>query len=507
MNTGLQKQTTSRKKSLSSIILTCCWSIIFVPSISILTGCAVGPDYIKPETDIPAVYKEDDLWEMAEPADEYPKGQWWKVYQDPHLDKLMEKLNSQSQTILQAEAQYRQVQALLKQAESSLFPHFSLESSRTRGILSSNNTAVSTQNQAIGTLSWELDLWGGIRRNIEAGEASQQASLSQLEAIKLSSQAQLATAYLQLIITDLQIAQMEESENLLKESLKLTQNQYNAGIISDADVAQAESQLKIAQTAKIDLNLSRVQLEHAIAVSIGQMPSTFSVPIAKAHPYLPKIPVGIPSTLLQRRPDIASAERKVAEANALIGVAKSAFFPSLTLSASGGWKGTSFGNLFTVPNRIWSIGPAIALSIFDAGLRQAKTDEAIATYDEAVATYRQQVLTAFQEVEDNLAAQSMLEEESSLQGEAVSAAKRAEMITLNQYRAGIVSYIDVLVSQNSRISAENTFWNIRKRQFSSNVALIVAIGGKWGTDKPENNAKISSSATSLEPEKNISETQ
>ena len=201
-------------------------------------------------------------------------------------------------------------------------------------------------------------------------------------------------------------------------------------------------------------------------------------------PYLPKIPAGVPSTLLQRRPDIASAERRVAEANALIGVAQSAFFPSLTLSATGGWRGPSFGDLFTVPNRIWSIGPAIALSIFDAGLRSAQTDEAIAAYDETVAAYRQQVLTAFQEVEDNLAAQAMLEDESELQSAAVDAARRSEMITLNQYRAGTTGYLQLLVAQNSRISAENTLWDIRKRQFTACVALIAAIGGQWKTEKP-----------------------
>ncbi len=453
-------------------------------SATVLAGCAVGPDYAVPETDIPAAYKEDSLWKTAKPADEYPRGQWWSVFRDPELDRLMEQLNSQNLTIVQAEAQYRQAHALLRQAESALFPTLSLDAGRTRGVLSTGSSAISNQNQAIGTLSWEVDLWGGIRRNVEAGEAGAQASLAQLAAIRLSQQAQLATAYLELIVTDRQIARLEESEKLLAESLKLTQNQYNAGIVSDADVAQAESQLKVAQAATIDSKLARTQLEHAIAISIGIPPAAFFLPTATDDPYLPQIPAGVPSTLLQRRPDIASAERRVAEANALIGVAKSAFFPSLTLSATGGWRGSSFGDLFTVPNRIWSIGPAIALSIFDAGLRSAQTDEAIAAYDETVAAYRQQVLTAFQEVEDNLAAQAMLEDESGLQSAAVDAARRSETITLNQYRAGTTGYLQLLVAQNSRISAENTLWDIRKRQFTASVALIAAIGGQWETEKP-----------------------
>ena len=467
---------------------------------ALLGGCTVGPDYVRPDTDVPTAYKEDSLWKTARPADEYPRGQWWRVFHDPELDRLMELHNRQNLTIAQSEAQYRQAQAMLRQAESALFPTLSMDANRSRGVLSNNSMKVSNENQLIGTLSWEVDLWGGIRRNIEAGEAGAQASKAQLEAVKLSSQAQLATAYLELIVTDRQIIRLEESEKLLAESLKLTINQYNAGLVSDASVAQAESQLKSAQASTIDSKLARTQLEHAIAVSIGQPPATFSLPAATADPYLPQIPAGIPSLLLQRRPDIAAAERRVAEANALIGVAKSAFFPSLTLSATGGWNGPSFGDLFTVPNRIWSIGPAIALTIFDAGLRSAQTDEAIAAYDETVAAYRQQVLTAFQEVEDYLAAQAMLGDESDMQSAAVAAAIRSETITRNQYRAGVVSYLELLVAENNRISAENTLWDIRKRQFSSSVGLIAAIGGQWDTPATATPAAVTTPATAPAPQ-------
>ncbi len=462
-----------------------------------LAGCAVGPDYVQPQLDVPATYKEDSLWKPSRPADEYPRGAWWAVFKDPELDRLMELLNRQNLTIAQAEAQYRQAQALLRQAQSSLFPSLSLDASRTRGFQSNTSTSISTQNAFIGNLSWELDVWGGIRRNVEAGEAGRQASAAQLEAIRLSAQAQMATAYLQLVITDRQVRQLEESETLLAESLHLTRNQFAVGVVSDADVAQAESQYKTAQAATVDMKLARTQLEHAIAVSIGQPPSTLSIDMAKAEPYLPQIPAGLPSTLLERRPDVASAERKVAQANALIGVAKSAFFPALSISASGGFRNSSFGHLFTVPNRIWSIGPQIALSIFDAGLRSAQTDQAIAVYDETVATYRQKVLTAFQEVEDNLAAQAMLTDAADMQTAALNAAKRAEAITMNQYRAGVVSYINVLIAQNSRIAAENTLYNVKKRQFTSSVALIAAIGGQWET--PQARAETGNVSRLVEP--------
>ena len=459
-------------------------ALALVCSIAFLTGCAVGPDYVRPEVDVPAAYKEDALWKLAKPADEMPKGEWWKVFKDPVLNHLMDQLNRQNLTIIQAEAQYRQAAAYLQQAESGLFPTLDVGASRIRGIHNSNSRAITNQHEVSGTISWEIDIWGEIRRSIEAGEAGAAASLANVAATRLSAQAQLAKAYLELRVTDCQIARLKESEKLLEESLRLTRNQFNAGIISDADVAQAESLWKNAQAATLDAELARTQLEHAIAVSIGQTPATFTLEPTADAPDLPTIPAGIPSLMLQRRPDIAVAERRVAQANAEIGVAKAAFFPSLTLSANGGWRHTSFNDLFTVPNRIWSIGPSIALNIFDAGLRRAKSDEAIAAYDEQVAAYRQQVLTAFQEVEDSLAAQNYLHHEADHQMAAVNAAKRAEQIMMNRYRAGTASYIEVLTAQNTRINAENTWWSIRKRQFTSAASLIAALGGGWEQTQP-----------------------
>jgi NodT family efflux transporter outer membrane factor (OMF) lipoprotein len=462
----------------------------------LLAGCAVGPDYVKPQMEVPAAYKETGQWKTAQPMDDSPRGDWWTVCQDPRLDDLMATMNRQSPTIAQAEAQYRQAQALLRQAQAGMYPTVGLTASATRSSngSSSSNASNSSFNSTGGTssrsginnsfnlgvdASWEADVWGGVRRSIEAGQATQAASAAQLAAIRLSSQAQLTTAYLQLVVADQQIRQLLESEKALRDTLTLTQNQLAAGIVSDANVALAESQLKSAQAQRVDRQLTRAQLEHAIAAALGQTPSTFSLAASDVEPHLPQIPAGLPSTLLERRPDIAAAERTVAAANAQIGVAKAAFFPTLTLSASGGYRSDSFADWISLPNRIWSLGPQLALNLFDAGLRRAQTDAAIASYDASVAAYRITVLTAFQAVEDDLAAQAMLDQQAELQASALASARRSETITLNQYRAGIVGYIDVLAAQNTRLSAENNLWNVRNRQYVNSVALIAAIGGQW----------------------------
>ena len=450
----------------------------------LLMGCAVGPDYQRPQVDVPVQYKERGDWQAAQPKDESPKGDWWIVFGDDQLNRLMVELNRQNLSIVQAEAQYRQASALLRQAEAGLYPTVTATAARTRAVTSSSAGKVVTQNTLQGGASWELDIWGKVRRSVEAGEANQAASAAQLLAVKLSSQAQLASAYLQLAIADQQLAQLRESEKLLKETLDITQNQYAAGMVSDAAVAQAESQWKTAQASTIDKQLTRAQLEHAVAVAIGKTPASFALPAIQKVPHLPAIPANLPSTLLERRPDIAAAERSVAQANAQIGVAKAAYFPTLSLAASGGYTGSSFQNLIDAPNRIWSIGPQLALTVFDAGLRKSQTDQAIANFDATVASYRQVVLTALQEVEDTLVAQSHLAQESGLQTDALNAAIRSETITSNQYQVGMVGYINLLSAQNSRITAQNTLWTIKNRQYVNSVSLIVALGGDWSATSP-----------------------
>ncbi|KUM03555.1 efflux transporter outer membrane subunit [Chromobacterium subtsugae] len=443
-----------------------------------LAGCAVGPDYAKPKLDIPASFKEDGRWKTAEPQDAMPRGDWWSVFHDQTLNGLMDTLNRQSPTIAQAEAQYREAQAQLRQAQAGLFPSLSANAAKTRGVSTPGGGAATAYNLGLSA-SWEVDLWGAVRREVEAGKAKQQASEAQLAAIRLSSQAQLATAYLQLAVADAQLANLRASEKLLADTLQLTRNQYAAGIVGDDAVASAESQWKTSQAATVDKQLTRAQLEHAIAAQLGQAPASFALPPAAQAPYLPQIPAGLPSTLLERRPDIAAAERNMAAANAQIGIAKAAFFPTLSLGASGGYRGSSFADWVSLPNRIWSVGPSLALTLFDAGLRSAQTDQAVASYDASVASYRQTVLAALQGVEDNLSAQSLLEQEAGMQSAALAAAKRAEAISLNQYQAGTVAYLNVLSAQNTRINAENNLWSVKNRQYASSVALIAALGGSW----------------------------
>ncbi len=443
-----------------------------------LAGCAVGPDYAKPKLDIPASFKEDGRWKTAEPQDAMPRGDWWSVFHDATLNRLMDTLNRQSPTIAQAEAQYREAQAALRQAQAGLFPSLSANASKSHGVAAPGAGATNGYNLGLSA-SWEVDLWGAVRREVEAGKAKQQASEAQLAAIRLSSQTQLATAYLQLVVADMQLANLRQSEKLLGDTLQLTRNQYAAGIVGDDAVASAESQWKTAQAAVVDKRLTRAQLEHAIAAQLGLAPASFALPPAAQAPHLPQIPAGLPSTLLERRPDIAAAERNMAAANAQIGVAKAAFFPTLTLGASGGYRGSTFADWVTLPNRIWSVGPSLALTLFDAGLRRAQTDQAIAGYDASVASYRQTVLAALQGVEDNLSAQSLLKEEADMQRAAVAAAKRAETIAQNQYQAGTVAYLNVLSAQNARIAAENNLWTVVNRQYTGSVALIAALGGRW----------------------------
>jgi NodT family efflux transporter outer membrane factor (OMF) lipoprotein len=443
----------------------------------LMGGCALGPKYEPPQLNIPADFKENAQWKVAQPAMLQPQDPWWAVYQDPVLNQLMDTLNQHNPSIAQAEAQYRQAQALLRQAQAGLFPTLGSNASRTKE-QSKGAEASTTYNLGLNA-SWEVDLWGSVRQAIQAGKAQLQAEDATLAAAKLSAQVSLANAYLSLRVLDKQMAQLQDTVQALADTQRITTNQFQAGLVSEADVASAQSALKTAEVSLASTQLSRDQLEHAVAVTLGKTPAEFTLPVAEQDPALPSIPAGVPSTLLERRPDIVKAERSMAVANANIGLAESAYFPTLTLNATGGYKSNSFADWIDLPNRVWSIGPSIALTLFDAGLRKAKTDQAIAQYDETVATYRATVLAAFQAVEDNLVAQGRLNEQAALQEEALSAARKAERIVLNQYKAGTVSYLQVLSAQNARLAAENAAWSIRNKQYAASVGLIAAVGGKW----------------------------
>ena len=445
-------------------------STLTVAAALLLTGCAVGPDYSRPDAPIPAQYKEAP----AAPVDEAPTGAWWRVFQAPELDALMAQLHAHTPSIAQAEAQYRAAQALLQQAQAKLFPTLDarLDAQRTG---SAGQRA--DQYSAALAASWAPDLWGGVRRSIEANDAEAQARYARLAGVRLSAEAQLATAWLQWVIATQQLAQMRQSEAALAEAWQLTQHQYRAGIVTDGVVAQAESQLKSQQARRIECQLARAQLEHAIALGFApielELPTTFTLPV------LPNMPAGLPSELLQRRPDIAAAERDMAAANARIGVARAALFPSLTLDASLGRRASVLDELFHAPNRFWALGADMLLTLFDGGQRRAHEAQMQAEYDAAVAAWRQTVLNALREVEDLLAARRLLAQQAETQRAAVQAARRAENIASNQYRSGTVSHLEVLTTQSNRLAAENSLWDIYSRQYSTAVALIAALGGGW----------------------------
>ena len=454
---------------------------------AIIAGCAIGPDYVRPAAPAPAAYKEAEGWKRAQPQDHLPRGEWWRVFADSQLDALEAQVVVDNQTIAAAEARVRQARAITEQAQAALFPAVGASANVSRagsGSRSSGNANVQGGGSSSGTrynvaldASWEPDIWGRVRRQIESAGDNAQASVADLEAAKLSAQALLAQDYFLLRVQDAEIRLLNDTIAAYQKSVQLTQNQYDVGVAARADVVQAQAQLKSTQAQAIDAGVQRAQLEHAIALLVGKPPADVSIAAQATTPTYPDVPLGVPSELLERRPDIAAAERRTAAANAQIGVAEAAFFPSLTLSATGGFQSSLLSQLFSLPSRYWSLGPALAQTIFDAGLRRAQTAEAIAAYDVAVATYRQTVLTGFQEVEDNLAALRILEQEAAVQADAVRAAREAVTIVTNQYRAGIANFLAVVVLQAALLSNERTALSIEGRRLTATVQLIRALGG------------------------------
>ena len=454
-----------------------------------LAGCMVGPDYRKPDAAAPAEYKELDGWRQAEPRDQLPRGSWWTVFGDAELDKLMQRVDISNQNIKVAEARLRQARAVADQARAGLFPTISANATAIRSKSPSLANQPSFATGAIDNFSaslnasWDLDLWGRVRRSVEAGESNWQASAAQLEAAKLSARATLAQNYFALRVADTTKRLLEDTVQAYQRSLVLTQNRYNAGVAARVDVVQAEVQLKSAQAQLIDVGVERAQLEHAIALQLGEAPVNFALAPSDLKIAMPQVPLALPSELLERRPDIAAAERAMQAANAQIGVAKAAYYPTLSLSTALGYRGTNYLTLFNAPGRFWSLGAQAAETIFDGGARRAVTDQAIAAYDAQVATYRQTVLAGFQEVEDNLAALRILEEEATVQDEVVQAARHAVDLTLNQYSAGVVSYLNVITAQATAFANERTAVNVLGRRLTASVGLIRALGGGWSAEE------------------------
>ncbi len=452
-------------------------------------ACVVGPDYQKPDAPVPEAYKETAGWKTAQPADAVARGAWWNVFDDPQLNDLEEQIDISNQTVKAAEAQVRQALALVQIARASYFPFVTTGVTYTRA----EGSSTLSRGQAFGdtttsdfllpvNLSWEADVWGRIRRTVEASRDSAEASAADLESARLSAQSALAQAYFQLRTVDTQRQLLEATVTAYQKSLDLTQNRYSSGVAGKADVLQSQTQLESTKAQLIDLGVQRSQLEHALALLIGKPPSAFSLVAAPFKPVPPAVPVGLPSELLERRPDIAAAERRAAAANAQIGVAKAAFFPRFTLSLLGGYESGDLSQWLTWPSHFWSLGPALAQTLFAGGSLQALTDQARAAYDGAVASYRQTVLTGFQEVEDNLAALRILEGEALVQDAAVKAAQQALTVTMNQYRAGIVSYLNVIVAQTIALTNERVAVDIAGRRMTATVLLIKALGGGWASE-------------------------
>ena len=448
-----------------------------VVALLLLTSCAIGPNYRRPQMVTPPEYKESKDWKIAQPRDGVPRGKWWQIFGDTQLNALADRVEKSNQDLRVAEAQYRRAQALVRQSRAGLFPVVAGELSVTRS--GTGARAPKTDYDLSARASWDADVWGRVRRGVESSEASALASAADVESVRLLVQSEMVLNYLQLRVLDTQKKLFDESAAAYAKSLEMTQNRYKAGLAGRVDVAQAEAQLKSTQAQAIDTGVQRAQLEHAIAVLLGASPAEFALPAAPLNVVMPSIPTGLPSELLERRPDIAAAERRVAAANAQIGVAQAAYFPALTLSAAAGFGSSSFANWLNWPSRFWSLGPALAQSIFDGGLRKSLSDQAIASYDATVATYRQTVLSAFQDVEDNLAALRILEQEAKVQEEAVRAARQSVELTLNQYKAGIVSYLNVVTVQTTLLNNERSALSLLGRRLTAAAQLVRALGGGW----------------------------
>jgi len=455
------------------------------------SACAVGPRYRRPSAPVPARYKEapaapsaPEGWKPAEPRDAAPRGKWWEVFGDSPLNDLEEQVNVSNLQLAQAEAQYRAARAVARGARSNLFPTVSVSASASRSRVGGNR-----QNAAIGStvseyrlggdFSWEADLWGRIRRSVEANVESARATAADLENVRLSMQAEVASDYFQLRGTDAQIQLLESTVAAYERALQLTIDRYNQGVVSGVDVAQARTQLETTRAQATDLTLTRAQLEHAIATLIGKPPADVTIPPIALEAPRPPLPEAVPAELLERRPDIAAAERRVASANAQVGVATAGFFPSLLLSASGGVDSAKLARYFSTPNVFWSIGATLAETIFDAGKRHAVREQAFAGYEGAVAAYRQTVLGAFQEVEDDLAAVRILGAEASQQTEATAAAERSLSLAESRYRGGITTYLEVVTAQSTALANERTAVEVRTRQILASVDLVKALGGGW----------------------------
>jgi len=456
--------------------------------LMLMCGCAVGPRYSRPSAPVPTDYKETPQnWKPAQPADQTLRGKWWEIYQDPQLNALEEKINISNQSLKAAQAQFAQARATVRYNRADYYPTITAGVSAARDRYSGNrplNTSPGvneTTNDLIipVDMSYEPDVWGRVRRTVEAARADAQATLADLESVRLSVHAELAVDYFQARELDAEARLLDDTVASYTKQLELTDNRYKGGVASQVDVAQAQTQLETARAQAIDVREQRTQFEHAIAVLIGEPASTFSLPVVTLNATPPVIPPGLPSELLERRPDVASTERQMASANARIGIARAAYFPLFNLGPSAGFESTTIVNWLSSPSAFAYVGASAVVTAFDVGRRRAASDQARAAYDQAVANYQQNVLTAYQEVEDNLAGLRLLEDESNTETRAVAAAEHSLALSNNRYRGGVTTYLEVITAQATALADERTAVQISGRRMVDSVLLIKALGGGW----------------------------
>lgn len=453
--------------------------------LALLSACTVGPDYQRPSVDVPTSYKESyGEWRQTAPQDEVDRGAWWSIYKDPVLDGLEKQVTISNQILKAAEAAYREANAAAEETRTALFPSLTLNGTTGRQVGTMPTPTLT--NSLYGTASWTPDVWGRIRRNIESDEAKAQASSADLAAAELSMQATLATDYFDLRAQDELKRLLDKAVEVSKKTAQIAQKQYDSGTGDAVDIHAAQMQLENAAAQAVNANVRRAQLEHAIAVLIGKNPSEFSLPRGKFADDIPTIPAGLPSSLLERRPDIASSERMVMAANAQIGVAEAAWFPNLTLSASSGFASMALSKLLQASNSFWAVGPSIAETIFDAGAREAREKQASAAYDQSVANYRQTVLSAFQQVEDGISTLRYLSEQQTKQERSLVHAREAEKLALAQYERGVGPYNSTLAAQNDRLNSEQSLLIVRASRLDASIAFIQALGGGWNATWLEN---------------------
>jgi len=461
--------------------------------LAVVMGCTAGPDYQRPDAPVPARYREAEGWKRATPREAGSHAAWWGVYNDPVLESLQQRIDVSNQSLRAAEASFREVRALARGARAGLFPVLGVDAigQRSGGSGSTGNsssgarrtTTTGDRFEVSGGAAWEIDLWGRVRRGVESGAAAAQASAGDIAAVRLSLQIELFNAYLQLRVADELKRILDAAAVAYAQSLRIATNQYAAGIVPRSDVLQAQTQLETTRSQAIGVGVQRATLEHAIAMLVGQPPGEFTIALAPMRQTVPDVPLELPSELLERRPDIAAAERRMASANAQIGVSEAAFFPTISLSGSAGSLASRVRDLGRAGTSLWSFGIDIAQSIFDGGARSAEVERARARWDLAVANYRQVVLIGFQQVEDQIAALRILAQQAEVQALAVRAAREAERLALNQYQAGTVAFTTVITAQTARLSNEQTALAVLQSRLLATANLVGALGGGWSGDQ------------------------